>query len=120
MQLTLTRQYNKNKSSINDFFHERILNPLPNVTGEKWKYIGGHPNIMEMVVHNNKKDIDSTNALNMCNGSDQLTQLKWGKFAVSKWDDLTIVPEKSNIMSFVMYPYFEKDVDCLKEKGYLM
>jgi hypothetical protein len=55
------------------------------------------------------------------NVSKMIFQQKWGGTKPAQWKPgLTWVPTKSKISSFIYYPYFEKKLLKLKDKGYVL
>jgi hypothetical protein len=100
--------YNKEKSSINDGFGGRDLNP----TGVFFD----HPS------PNNDKRKAAGDSLPYHAISRKVFQAKWG-IHPEKWGSTKAIenpPEKSLIKNFVFYPYFEKDVDDLEGKNYIV
>lgn len=98
--------YNRDKSSINDEFHKRILNPLPYKFANKTQqnYMSEH----------HKK------SLNYHPISCKMFIKKWG-VNPEEWDsDLFKSSIKhSRIDNYITYPYFELDVKDLAIKKYI-
>jgi hypothetical protein len=95
--------YNAEKSSINDAHHGRTLNQT--------KCIAKRPNSGQMTprgnVSNQYHDITKNIFLQ-----------KWGeKF---RWSEKVTDIQHSKLPSFFYYPYFEKNMECPKEKGYIL
>jgi|688.fasta_scaffold45099_6 hypothetical protein len=99
--------YLKSKSSINDFSHNRILNgvdesnwiidiiPSGNARGEEYHHTSSG-------FHSNSKYIYET---------------KWEANPDDGFLNIETIEPKMN--SFIMYPYFEKDIETLDEQYYL-
>jgi hypothetical protein len=90
--------YNNQRSSINDSFHGRTLNPTYDVAGRN--------NIRDRT----GLDYIYDYALN-------LFKLKWPNHSAERWGSNNCPPEPSAITNFVLYPYFEKDIE-LDGKNY--
>lgn len=99
--------YNREKSSINDHFGGRVLNPM--------SVLFDHP------APNGGKLEAARSSLLYHALSRKVFQKKWGiypeKWTVSGAYDNP--PEKSLIENYIFYPYFERDVDDLEGKGYV-
>lgn len=100
-------KYNKDKSSINDYYHGRVLNE------EKIK-IADRPNNIKIHMEERKahKDYGHT-----------ILHHKWDNITgmATKWDKNFIdnCPAVIKSPQYIMYPYYEKDVRTLKEQGIL-
>jgi hypothetical protein len=100
-------KYNKNKSSINDYYHGRILNE------EKIK-IADRPNNIKIHMEERKahKDYGHT-----------ILHHKWNRITgtATKWTKEFIdnCPANIKFPQYIMYPYFEKDILTLKEQKIL-
>lgn len=99
--------HNKDKSSINDNLHNRVLNPIGNFifkSTEDHKYSEDHLKSME---HHNL-------TLN-------LFKKKWNVEPAS-WNNshFNYQINSSLIENYIYYPYFEKDIPNLKNKNYFM
>ena len=100
--------YNKEKSSINDYHHNRLLN----VENRK---IADRPDIPKK----------QRNIINTNNGL-KMIEHKWGKIEgcsqlLTNWT-LQLINNseiKPKCSSRIMYPYFEKDIATLKEQNYI-
>jgi hypothetical protein len=99
--------HNRNNSSINDGVHGRMLNPVPAEPITRPEH--------------EKYDYHSASTLHYNGWSDALYFSKWGKNA-GIWSNqyLGDIPPASLIKNFVYYPYFEKNVENLVEKNYLV
>jgi hypothetical protein len=93
--------YNKEKSSINDYHHKRVLNET------------------EPVV---RRSSDEARTPPYMDFSKTIFRSKWPGVSPIKWSRELIdnPPQGSAIPNFVFYPYFEKDIECLKEKNYII
>lgn len=99
--------YNKEQSSINDFYHPRKLNLLE-----------------ESLIVRPKTNDERAEARRISNKLNevcrQLFIQKWGDEEMRRWEDPEAVhlPSRPAIPSFITYPYFENDIPELHEKGY--
>lgn len=97
--------YNKEKSSINDYHHKRVWQPTETVANRPTSHV---------------------NPPKLMNYSQSIFFLKWPGYPKLNltWDwEKTLfrhTPNHSAIPCFIMYPYFECDVEDLKEKNYVM
>ena len=93
--------HNNTKSSINDQPHGRQLNPIYDIV---WR-------------NNIRDDNDKIMISYIYHYSLELFKLKWPNNKPEHWSNepMTI---SSAITNFVLYPYFEKDID-IKNKNYL-
>lgn len=92
-------KYNEKNSSINDFAHYRTLNVTESVVN---RTTIGFRN------HGSNKYLWSYHK--------HLFKTKWGDFPEERWGESYNVPD-CNITNFVLYPYFEKDID-MSNKNY--
>lgn len=101
--------YNAGKSSINDHFGGRVLNPsrdvfeLPAINGEKQTHISG-----TMPYHTVSRKVFED---------------KWGTVHPEQWETRGtlaegVIPKKPNIPYYMYYPYFEIDIEDLEGKNY--
>lgn len=95
--------YHGDKSTINDVHHGRTLNPTTCITERP------NSGMMRAVSEN-------TNLYH--EHSKQIFTQKWG--GLFQWNGKVTDVQHSMIPSFVYYPYFEKDIENLKEKGYVV
>lgn len=104
--------HHPNKSSINDYFHGRVHNPLI--------YF---PTEYKLIYHTDcgaiRKEPDRIASTKYYPISDAVFKLKWNMSEIN-WDHTKEFPKQSLIPNFILYPYFEKDVIDLKEKQYVM
>ena len=93
--------YNKEKSSINDYHHKRVWNPTVTVANRSNQNIS-HPSYT--------------------NFGREIFSLKWPNIGAKNWESglFKRPPNHSNYPSYVYYPYFECDIDQLKEKNYIL
>jgi hypothetical protein len=118
--------YNKDKSSINDIAHNRTLNELPynffygtfDVRGH-----GGNDSIATVPPRNKKRHenhLKSANNYHKISG--YVYETKWGTETPERdWTPEYINethPTKPKILNYIYYPYFECDIENLKEKNY--
>ena len=102
---------NKDKSSINDHYHNRLLNPQEIRIADRLGEIKAHR--MErkfnkeserlMLNHKFPKAVELTTQDLTC----------WNKKFMNK------LPREFIIKSYIIYPYFERDIETLKEQNYL-
>lgn len=103
-------RYNCEKTSINDHGHSRIFNETllsPIIKTKSGCELGDKSHIDSLRYHNY-----SYNVFNK----------KW-QTRTQNWDDCHLNELKKidpKIMSYVMYPYFEKDIETLNEQRYLI
>lgn len=99
--------YLKNKSSINDFSHNRILNKINECD---W--------VIDIIPSGNARH-ESYNAQSTVfhSHSKYIYEMKWGiNPDIGFIHDIYLSPK---INSFIMYPYFEKDIETLNLQNYL-
>jgi len=102
--------YNKDRASINDPKHKRLHNPIENFFISLDDYlIGG--------MRGDAAHIASAQYHSI---SRKILLEKWGDFECN-WSEekLSQLPTTSLVKNYVLYPYFEKDVYGLAEKGYI-
>lgn len=100
--------YNREKSSINDDVHNRVSNRE-------------HVSIIDRPEHETYT-YHSESTLGYNRWSDSLYISKWG-FPPGEWKHNNVYsnpPKCSLIKNYVYYPYFEKDVEDLAGKNYLV
>lgn len=96
--------YNKEKSTINDYFGGRILNPT--------KIFFTHPPA------NTDKDMHSNASLRYHTVTRKTFEDKWGVHP-EFWDTrLHTIPTEPRIIQHMYYPYFELGINNLDEKKY--
>jgi hypothetical protein len=93
--------YNRQRSSINDFHHQRVLNQT-------------------VTVANRASDERSTPRY--MNHSGNIFALKWPGIDAQRWHKSLFnnPPSHSAIDNYIFYPYFECDIENLKEKRYVI
>ena len=92
--------YNRDKSSINDSFHNRLLNST-----------------FEIVGRTNIRNQSSNNYVHSYTMN--LFKAKWYNCEPERWNfNVASLPTASAITNFVLYPYFEKHIN-LDGKNYL-
>lgn len=105
--------YNKSGSSINDFFHGRVLNPIndkicihPPVVSNEFSFNASERHLKSLVHHGVSREIFLH---------------KWG-CNPENWTQQLIdnPPPISNIKNFIYYPFFEKNISNLIDKNYLV
>lgn len=107
--------YNKEGSSINDPKHYRVLNPIFSDPFESQNYL---------VESDSRKFFGDETYPNSTHNTDtiskELIQMKYG-FDPFPWspENLSKLPEHTLCENFIMYPYFECEVENLKEKKYI-
>lgn len=101
--------YNREKSSINDHGHGRILNDAGIEICRRPKLPGvlSEDHHKSLVFHEISKKV---------------FQAKWGNIIPSPWKPEVLInpPIKSLITNYVYYPYFEKNINDLIGKNYLI
>lgn len=107
--------YNMKNSTIQDTIHHRVINPIfPNDIERSRGWLVD-PDVRQLdKVHDN-----TTN----CQGeiSERLMSIKY-PFEPFPWtqEKISMCPERTVINNFITYPYFEKDIYNLREKGYII
>lgn len=100
-------KYHKEKSSINDYYHNQVHNPIePHLIPIEFILTGWE-----------RQDDNHLVAYNFHMTGAQVFVLKWpdlGKYPFEVVDNI-----EPQIDSYVLYPYFEKDVETLVEQKYL-
>lgn len=97
--------YNREKSSINDYHHKRVWNPT--------EAVAARPN-------------SHVNTPRLMSYSQAVFFLKWPGYPkinlTWNWQETLFkhTPTHSAIACFIMYPYFECDIENLKDKNYVL
>lgn len=93
-------------SSINDFFHRRVINPINTELIEHTQpgYARREPSHLETFKNSHF--------------SYKIWTTKWGNINDINWDMDKIYDLKPKIKNYILYPYFEKDILDLEEKYY--
>lgn len=117
--------YNGEKSSINDFNHKRILNQLIEGPIKTPSGIWGTNRIIDLddsLKGGMRNDVHHIESSKYHNISKNILEQKWGLEFEGSWtqEKLNKLPKKSKIPNFIFYPYFEKNVENLQEKGYVV
>lgn len=100
-------KYHPEKSSINDYFHEVVHNPIE-----------GQLSPIKIIENGfERMDENHLTASDFHVVSAQMLFLKWGPLPKNYISLLENLDPK--LPSFVMYPYFEKDVETLWEQKFL-
>ena len=107
--------YNKSESTIQDFAHSRVLNPI---------FSDNHEKSRGWLVDPDPRKLDETWG-DTGHGNDNLSvKLMDAKYPVDPYpwtlEKINNVPTRTLISNHITYPYFEKDIYGLKEKGYLV
>jgi hypothetical protein len=105
--------YNKNKSTINDNQHDRILNKL-----------NDNDIILENVVCGHNREEQSTmDSSKYHKNSHIMFNFKWKEFPLDRnWSRIPENYDLSNVkpqLSNIMYPYFEKDINTLQQQNFI-
>jgi phage anti-repressor protein len=105
--------YNKEKSSINDIEHDRIINKLNDYDIILENVLCGHYREEDYTMASAKYHINSTLMFNF----------KWSNLPLDRnWNKLPLDFDVSKIqpnLSNIMYPYFEKDINTLIEQNFI-
>lgn len=117
--------YNKDKSSINDFNHKRIHNKLCDDLVETPSGILATNKIIDLydgLKGGMRGDESHIKSLQYHYISKKILEQKWGLEFEGSWTEekLSLLPKKSKILNFIYYPYFEKDIEDLAQKGFLI
>jgi hypothetical protein len=107
--------YHTNKISLNDKMHARMFNELEN-------------NIIEyMPAGYQREEPYHKQSMQYHHFSLQVFIAKWGYSPVNvdnsaiSWDNISAFENKKPLTTgFIFYPYFEKDIETLKEQNYLL
>jgi hypothetical protein len=93
--------YNRDKSSINDFHHKRVWNETLTVAN---------------------RASDEKSSPRYMNHSGNIFAAKWPGIDAQRWHKSLFnhPPKHSAIENYIFYPYFECDIDNLKEKRYVI
>ncbi len=103
--------YNNNKSSINDEYHSRVHNPIPNTILNKTTcgYMRGDDEHMKAMTH---RAVSRTMFIT-----------KWGIDILKcnhNWKEISKVPNGPLIPTYMYYPYFEFGIDNLSKLRYIL
>lgn len=98
------RIYNAEKTSINDYQQGRVWNPT--------EILVEHP------PHNADKHTAARESLDYHPVSRKVFEKKWRRYP-EQWDKQHEPPTRPYIDSYMMYPYFEKDVETLTLQKYV-
>ncbi len=117
--------YNKDRSSINDYNHKRIHNKLLEDPIETPSGITGTNKIIDLndsLKGGMRGDESHIRSQAYHHISKKILEEKWGLEFEGGWseDRLKNLPVKSKIQNFILYPYFEKNVENLEQKGFLI
>ncbi len=105
--LTRAALYLKNKSCINDFSHNRMLN---SINETDW--------LINIIPSGNARNEEYHHSSSKFHShSKHIYEAKWEMNPDSGFSNIESMTPKMN--SFVMYPYFEKDVDTLDEQYFI-
>lgn len=116
--------YNKEGCSINDVGHGRQNNALKGNVVHCWPELSAEKQhrceslLITSPPHNRARMEAQLSSLLYHPFSAAMFYHKWG-VAHAPWTAEHHTVRSSLIKSYVMYPYFEKDVEALREKGYL-
>jgi hypothetical protein len=101
--------YNKNSSSVNDEVHGRVLNPTSCVLIER-------PAKTEMF------SVHHMESMQFKHLTGQMFRTKYAGIEPGNWSEELIKspPKITAIQNYILYPYFEKDIEKLYEKNYLV
>ena len=105
--------YNKEGSTIQDSVHQRVLNPITNNIDEARSWLVD-PDVRQIdTVHDNSSHNNDWI-------SQQIMLHKYGKDPFP-WtpEKINNAPQKTLCTNYILYPYFEKHIYDLKQKGYL-
>jgi hypothetical protein len=93
--------YNRDCSSINDHHHKRVSNPTEEIV---------------------KRSSEECGIPNYMNQSKVIFETKWPGINPQNWGKSLFKspPKNSAISNFLFYPYFEYDIENLKEKNYIL
>ena len=105
--------YNREKSTINDIEHDRIINKLDENNIILENVIGGHY----------REETSTLLSSKYHSNSHTMFYFKWSNLPLDRsWSripkDFNIL-ELKPVISHIMYPYFEKDINTLKEQNFL-
>ena len=107
--------HNKEKSTIQDPMHSRILNPIfaDDIEKSRGWLVDPDPRKLDEVWDNTSNNQGAI--------ADKLIEMKYGK-DLYPWtaEKISNAPEASFLFNYITYPYFEKDIEGLKEKHYLV
>lgn len=127
--------YNRERSSINDPIHGRLHNAVDGNTFtsyggsyRKWlekQETDGDPaeRADSMLISVPRMNPDRSRAqrssMKFHNLSAKIFQHKWG-LPLSKWTEEHYAVRNSLVPNYITYPYFEKDVEGLRDKNYIV
>lgn len=98
--------FNKEKSSINDYAHGRVLNPI------KEKLVNRPTGFDTKIYHKDSLKYHNVSSSIYFHKYGNTNDKFWGKELIDN------PPNKFLIDNYIYYPYFEKDVYDLEKKGY--
>jgi hypothetical protein len=105
--------YNKTKSTINDIQHDRVINPLDTDDIILENTICGHNREEGYTMDSAKYHVNSHVIFNF----------KWQSLPLDRnWSKIPLNYELSKVkpnLSNIMYPYFEKDINTLREQNFI-
>lgn len=98
--------YNKDKSTINDFHHGRLLN--------------NYPEDFNVVERPSREEVAQCTQHFVRLAQNVLIH-KWGN-PMFPWNDnfFNNLPKRPKGPSYILYPYFEKNIEDLETKGYII
>lgn len=118
--------YNRDHCSINDPGHGRQHNAVEgNVYRDRSENYGADPERASSMLitsphwNQDRKDAHLSAVVNNHALSEAFFMHKWG-VADKHWTSGHYAIRKSLITNYIMYPYFEKDIEDLREKNYLV
>lgn len=136
--------YNREDSSINDAMHGRLLNPvegnainpyLPathpihkkaetlNTQREEIKDNGmerAESMLVTLPRMNSHREDTHMSSMKFHRLTYALFKQKWGVEPHGWWQEQHSALQKSLIQNYITYPYFEKDIESLREKNYMV
>lgn len=100
--------YNKNESSINDYEHGRVLNPVDKC-------------LVEWPAPNNIRQQEKNRSMQLSKLPFSVWQHKWSVSPIH-WSRHLIdnPPYKSRCVNYIIYPHFEMAVENLAEKNFII
>jgi hypothetical protein len=116
--------YNRQNSSINDLAHRRQHNTLEgNVVSHSPLGVAAAERGDSLLITTPQMNLDRKDA-HVCSmkfhaHGETIFKHKWG-LADTPWTAEHFAIRKPLVQSYVMYPYFEKDVEGLRDKGYIV
>lgn len=119
--------WNRGRSSINDWGHGRLLNPCDEgrMGEEPGQPAHGIARLDSIFIQQPYRNEDQNKAIDPRRWVNEWTipvwADKWGSIEATYWGRiLDNPPARPPGKSYIFYPYFEKDVYNLKEKGYVV